>query len=471
MAKGLTTVLEITQTHVKLVQSKSTPTGKAITLIEVKDIIDTTDQTVSKVIKEIISASKIDPENLICIIPRSSSIVRNLRLPSQDPAEIENILDFQIKQQIPYAKEDIVSDYIVTGKDEAGFSDVLLVTVHKSIIQRYLNILNLANISPDVFSLSSLGISNWYSCLDRASDSATLLVSIDSTVADLCLCYKNNLTFSRSVSFGLSDISEEKQEGFIEQLHLTLSTYRKDKNSPDISRIALVAQSDKLTGLSQKLQSEFSLPVEIIDPLESVPKDTVSLIPVGLENVSVAAVLGLALSKKETQLNLLPEDIHEQQKAKSFKKDLVRSLVLLILVLVFATSAVLFNIYKKQRYSNELDSILKEMGPSVEMAEASGKKLSLIKDRLSATGTSIDIIYELYNILPAQMSLNVFSLDEKDNVTLQGVSNQMSEVFSFQSSLEKSNYFKNIEVKYASKRKTRQGEITDFRITCQVNRE
>ncbi|MFH1655813.1 MAG: pilus assembly protein PilM [Candidatus Omnitrophota bacterium] len=471
MDKGITTVLEITQTHVKLIQAKSKPTGKIISSLEVREISEITNEAVAKTIKGLISESKIEPDNLICIIPRSSTIVRNLRLPSHDPSEIEDMLDFQIKQQIPYAQEDIISDYINISKDVKGYSDVLLVTAHKSVVERYLKILRLVGIDPEIFSLSSMGVNKWYNLSGRPDDQAVLLVNIDSVVSDLCFCSEGNLIFSRSVSFGLNDINNEKLEGFIEQIHLTLATYRKEKNNPDISKIVLITQSDKLIELSGRLKSEFSLPVEKFNPLDKISKDLVSEASENLENISLTASLGLALSEQEAQLNLLPDEVHDKQKARSLNKELVRSCAFLALAIILASIAVSLNIYKKQNYLKQIEAALEEIKPSVKMAEQATQKLSLIRKHLTATDTSIDIIYELYNILPAQMSLNVFSLDEQDNITLQGVSNQMSDIFSFQSSLEKSTHFKNVEVKYASKRRTREGEMTDFRITCQVNRE
>jgi len=477
MEKSLTTVLEITQTHIKLVQAKTISSRKIITAIQLKAISETTDESVAKTIKEIISASKIKLENLICVIPRSSTIVRNLRLPSQDPIEIEDMLDLQIKQQIPYSKEDIISDYLIIKKDVKGYSDVLLVTAHKSVIERYVKMLNLAGLDPDIFSLSSLGISNWYGFyqtgIDKSVGEVVLLINIDSSASDLCFCCLGNLIFSRSVSFGLDDLNSEKISGFIEQIHLTLASYRKEKDNPEVSKVILVSQSDKLTDLSQRLKSELSLAVEIINPLDNLPKDKglLQLMPASIENISLTAMLGLALRGNESQLNLLPEDIYQKQKARSFKKEFMRSLTLFVLVAILVSLSVALNIYKKQRYLKQIKAAIEEIDPSVKMAERAAKKLTLIKQRLSRTTTSIDIIYELYNTLPAQMSLNVFSLDENDNVTVQGVSNQMSDVFSFQSSLEKSKYFKNVEVKYASKRRTKDAEITDFSITCQVNRK
>ena len=129
-----------------------------------------------------------------------------------------------------------------------------------------------------------------------------------------------------------------------------------------------------------------------------------------------------------------------------------------------------FHLFLEQ-YLKYLDAKFNEVGPIAKRIEDTTKKLELIREQLDYSNSGIDVIYELYNILPSSMSLNVFNLDEKGNLTLQGVSSQMSDIFSFQSKLEKSKNFKNVEVKYASKRMTSQGEITDFRITCQVGKE
>jgi Tfp pilus assembly PilM family ATPase len=478
MYKGIIAVLEITQTHVKLVIARRDPRGNVVISLKIRQISDTSNQAVSRTLEKLILDSKIKTQSFICIIPRNLAIVRNLRLPSQDPVEVENMLDFQIREHIPYSKEDIITDYLMVRKDAQGYSDVLLATVHRSVLERYINILDSIDITPDIFSLSSLGISKWYGLylanLNKVSKEVSLLVNIDSKVTDLCFCHGRNLVYSRSITFGLDDINNEKIEGFIEQLHLTLIAYRKQKFYPDISKIILITQSKKIETLIQKLKSEFSIPIEIVNPLENIIRSKRLSISnlADLKETSFTAILGFALGQTQEELNLLPEEIRKKQRAKSVKNELIVSGSFLLLAIFLAIASVWINIYKKEQYIKQLDTILKDIDPQVKAVEVTTKKLELIKEYLTTTtGSGIDIIYELYNILPTSMSLNVFNLDDKGNLTLQGVSTQMSDIFSFQSNLEKSDNFKNVEVKYASKRKTRKGELTDFRIICQVNRE
>lgn len=475
MNKKLIAVLEITQTHVKLAVIKLGHAEKAVSFLGLKQIADTSNQTISKSIEELIKESRVKPESLFVVIPRSSIIARNLRLPSQDPAEIENMLDFQIKERIPYAKEDIISDYLTIIKDPKGYSDVLLATAHKSVIERYVEILNSIKINPRLFSLTSLGISKWYGLYlkntKKLEKEIALLINLDNAVTDLCFCSGNDLFYSRSISFGLDDTSDEKIEGFIEQLHLTLTTYRKDKNNPEIAKIIIISQSDKIQSLSQKIRSEFSLSVETINPFKYTPELRIPAQDISnLGEISFTAMLGLGLGQEKEELNLLPEEIIKKQEMRSYKKETIFSVSLLILVIVILLSSVLLNIYKKEQYLKEIDATLNKINPQAENVESTTKKLELMKKHLDLSGSGIDIIYDLYNILPSSMSLNVFNLDDRGNLTLQGVSSQMSDIFSFQSDLEKSNNFKNIEVKYASKRRTRTGGLTDFRIECQVNR-
>jgi len=476
MHKQFFSVLEVTQTHIKLAHAKISPSGRAIVFLGLKEIKESSNEIVAKAIKELVSGSKIKTSSLVCIFARGSTIVRNLRLPSQDPAEIEDMLDFQIKQQIPYPKEDIISDYIISTRHKDGYADTLLVTAHKDVIERYMQILNSVAINPEIFSISSIGISKWYnlyrSRIGRPTNEAVLLVNIDSAVTDLCFSQEGNLLFSRAISFGMNELNAEKIEGFLEQMHLTLTTYRKEKINPDVSRIVLLTQSAKATFLSQRLNTEFSLPVEIINPLADIPTAKGTLLGMAaIGDVSFTAVLGLVLGAKDDELNLLPEAERQKQNMKYMKKEFFFSGSLLILTVLVILGSVFLNIYKKEQYLKNLDIQLNAVAPIAQKVDDTTKKLGLIKEQLNYSNSGIDVIYELYNLLPSSMSLNVFNLDEKGNLTLQGVSSQMSDIFSFQSKLEKSKNFKNVEVKYASKRMTSQGEVTDFRITCQTGEE
>jgi len=66
---------------------------------------------------------------------------------------------------------------------------------------------------------------------------------------------------------------------------------------------------------------------------------------------------------------------------------------------------------------------------------------------------SLDVMSELYDLVPDNIYLRSVTIDEKGAVNIKGTSSAMSEVFSFVTSLENSKYFKGASASNTSSRK------------------
>ena len=94
--------------------------------------------------------------------------------------------------------------------------------------------------------------------------------------------------------------------------------------------------------------------------------------------------------------------------------------------------------------------------------------INIIKKQLDMRGTSVDVIRELYRLIPANISLTIFDFEENKSCTLRGTSDELSNVFAFITILENSQYFENVTVRYATKRAVKRKTLTDFEIVCRL---
>ena len=76
------------------------------------------------------------------------------------------------------------------------------------------------------------------------------------------------------------------------------------------------------------------------------------------------------------------------------------------------------------------------------------------------------MIRELYTILPEDISLTIFEFEDKSRVLLRGTAKELSRVFSLLPVLEKSQYFENVKINFATKRTFQKKEFADFEIIC-----
>jgi len=117
-----------------------------------------------------------------------------------------------------------------------------------------------------------------------------------------------------------------------------------------------------------------------------------------------------------------------------------------------------------ERLKIELNKINKEARPLEDME----KRIRMLDAQPLKKPSLLDIIYELHQVAPQQISLISFSCEEDNQIILHGQTSELNSVFVFTSQLEKSTAFKNfnIKVRYATKKGTPSGEMVDFEILC-----
>ena len=100
------------------------------------------------------------------------------------------------------------------------------------------------------------------------------------------------------------------------------------------------------------------------------------------------------------------------------------------------------------------------------MVERMRRQVYLVEGRLDAKRRSINVLKEVHQLTPKEISYTNIDIDEDDKVGLQGRASEMSTVFSFVTTLEKSPYFENVKTTYTTTKKDESGEYTKFEIVC-----
>ena len=146
----------------------------------------------------------------------------------------------------------------------------------------------------------------------------------------------------------------------------------------------------------------------------------------------------------------------------------MRFFVLLVLTGILAGASFGTQAYKSSLYLRQLHKRIDTTQPKVDAIKEKTHRVQFMQEWLNPEVTAIDVIRELYNITPPDVFFSSVYLDENGNLTLQGASETGAGVSAFQRNLVGSAYFKDVALQYVTKRKVYKGELTDFKITCQV---
>jgi len=423
-----------------------------------------------KAVRKLAGDHKVAGTRVIVNLPRHKVTVKNFKLPSVNPIEIENMVTLQATKQLPFSPDKIISGYKILRKDKNGYSDILAVLVQRNTVENLIKIFSKAGLTIERLALGSEAISLWYAKRQREDEkrSSVLLADIGRTTLDIQVVREGILDFTRAVSFASTANIEERM---FDEIKKSIFTYKKSSPGYEITKLVLAGRRSVIKREASILKDRLGLPMVYIDAIKTLQKSEFATLPDkrDLELESFTSASSLAFYYDNLETNLIPKEIRLKRISKMAKESLAMSGVLLLSILLGIAGIATKNYIDKKLILTTINEKLKETKPKVENLTKLKGVTGAIKEQLNLTGSSIDIIRELYSKIPPEISLTILDYEDGGSCLVRGTSQKLSDVFKFISTLEDSSYFENVKVRYATKRFVKKKEFTDFEIICKLS--
>lgn len=405
-------------------------------------------------------------EPIVVSLPRSQATCRYLKIPSTAPREIEKILHLQASRYLPYQAEELITGYQLISTDNQGYADVNLVIVQRGLIERYLEILK--GLKPGNFSivLSSYGLTNLYNHLNPQEAGIVMVLDINGTQAELAIISHKKLILSRA--FKINQEETGWKDIFVEEVSKTAGAYAKDFSQQELNKIIIFGGNKNLEDLAEILNKRFALPTEVLSYSQRLNLAENLSKSISDSGVSSADVIGLGIEEIPDSLNLLPQELKEATGRASGRKEKIRLAAFIAVIICIFALGLAKNLDNKSRYLEKLKIELAKVSQEAKPLEELTDRMEAIRKRAQKEFSSLDIIYELHKIMPDQLSLISIDYEENGAMILRGQAAELDSVFTLVAQMEESEVFKkfNVKVRYATKKRTAAGEITDFEILC-----
>jgi len=296
------------------------------------------EDAVVTVLKDVLKEANAKAKTVAVAIPLKSSFVITVNLPFSPDKDIAEVIQMEARRYVPVPISEAELDWWIipamagleknaSVEEKRRFTQVLLVAIHKDIINFYKNIISKANLKARAYEIESFSMVR--SCLAKESSpvaimdfgaSTTKLAVVDygiirssytinhgSQDLTLALSRSLNIDFSRAEEMkreiGLSDLPENKEvvavlEPILDYIFTEANRFVKDfhqKYHHSIGKIILTGGGSLLKGLIDFTVKRFTIEVELADPFAKVEYPAFlanSLKGVGM-NFSIA--IGLAL--------------------------------------------------------------------------------------------------------------------------------------------------------------------------------
>jgi type IV pilus assembly protein PilM len=291
-------------------------------------------EAVAQTIKSLIKETGVKSKEVRIALPESKVFTRVIEVPALSQRELTSAIKWEAEQYIPLPLDQVNLDFtILRDSKESGTNkmDVLLVAAPKTLVERYLNILEFAELTPVAAETEIIATTR---ALTRSVPNihSVMLVSLGAQTTDVAIVRNGIMTFTRalaaggdaftralaqSLDFNLTQADEykraygvqpDKLEGkiagaakpitdtIVNELKRALVFYQEKYKDDHVQLILLSGGTARLPGLVVYLAQSLGVEVQLANPwvgISRAPRFNV----LTAEGPNFCVAVGLALRK------------------------------------------------------------------------------------------------------------------------------------------------------------------------------
>lgn len=292
-------------------------------------------------LNNLFSRHKIKRKDVSMAVSGHAVIIKRMALPMMTAAELDEQIDWEAEQQIPYDIKDVQIDYEVLRKrPEQGQMDVLLVAAKKDEINDTAQLAREARLRPVVIDVDAFTVQNAFEANYGLPREGTIaLINIGATLTTINILSQGIPAFTRNIINGGNAITEEIQkrlaitfeeaelyktgavgggsdgrtvvpnevpqivkqvvEGLAGEILRSLDFYLATSGEREISRIYIAGGTANIPEVGAAIERRTKAPVELLDPFKDIAVDLkeVNADELNLHRAQVCVAIGLSLRK------------------------------------------------------------------------------------------------------------------------------------------------------------------------------
>ncbi len=359
MSKGKLAIgLDIGSTGVKLIQLKETRRrGKLVYSLQSfgmkplppEAIVDgalMNSTAIVQAIQELLGELKLKQREVAIGVSGHSVIIKKISMPRMSQEELEESIQWEAEQYIPFDVKDVNIDTQILNpdaNDATGQMDVLLVAAKKDMINDYTAVVIEAGLLPTVVDVDAFAVQNTFGAnYDVPSNESIVLINAGASVVNINILANGVTVFTRDVTIGGNQFTEEIQKqlnvsyeeaealkiggsradadavvphevervmlGVAEQvageIQRSLDFYAGTAADANFTKVFLSGGTAKIPALFKTIEQRVGVPVEILNPFKNIEIDNRRFDPNFITDVApmAAVAVGLGLRKAGDKL-------------------------------------------------------------------------------------------------------------------------------------------------------------------------
>ncbi len=295
---------------------------------------------IAEAVGELVNNHKIKTKEVATAISGHSVIIKKISLPAMTDEELEESIQWEAEQYIPFDINDVHIDVQRLGNKttEGGQMDVLLVAAKKDMINDYTAVISEAGLTAVIMDVAGFAVQNQFELnYEVAAGETVVLCNIGASIVNINIVKGDVTAFTRDVSMGGNLFTEEIQkqlnvsydeaealklggdagsesqavvpqevEGIIasvsenlaSEIQRSLDFYAATAAEDHITKIYLSGGSAKVPGLARVFEARTNIPVEIMHPFKNVHFNERQFNSNDLVSQSPMAAVGVGLAMR-----------------------------------------------------------------------------------------------------------------------------------------------------------------------------
>jgi Tfp pilus assembly protein PilN/cellobiose-specific phosphotransferase system component IIB len=467
MAKNTLLGIEFTAGIVRIAACSLGAPARGVKVLSWFESAGMSDEAIAARIKDAVAEARY--ERLIIFVPRRTAIVRFLELPSQDEKEIRTMVTLQIERHLPYSLDEINYDIAIAPSKKQGYSHVTLAALQKKDAARIQAILAAARISPDLLTLASSGtVAAFQGAPEVTAErtGVTVIVDADHDESELIFLADQTVITTRSIIHSPDFLKAHNRAEFSERLCAEIETTRDSAQSTyGFSRVDTILLGPALSSFLDDFKKRFAQSGIAVRTTDALNECAPHAVPIPAHH-SLLSVLGLPFISPGSTVDFLPHEAKKDSRlrASSAARKVTIALIIALLSVIIGGTGSLF--YSRYAYIRNLEKEIMRLDPEAKKISSTVKKITIIDEIKKGQIVPLEIIRELYAIVPEKMFLTILEYDFRSGITMRGFAAQLSEVSDFLMILQQSDVFKNAEIRFAKQKQIKGQDGVDFEIYC-----
>jgi type IV pilus assembly protein PilM len=165
-------------------------------------------------IGEAVEVGRIKSKNVAVAVSGHSVIVKKVSLPAMTREELEDQIQWEAEQYIPFDVNEVHLDFQILDTSEGeGQMDVLLVAAKRDLVDDYVQVIQEAGLIPACVDVAAFAVENAYEMNYSAEpDEVVALVNIGAQVVNINVIQNGIPAFTRDITTGGNQYTEEIQK-------------------------------------------------------------------------------------------------------------------------------------------------------------------------------------------------------------------------------------------------------------------